>query len=57
MTSILRRILWLWRPHRWLAGGLGLMLVLRAVFTVVLALSKNREEAIDSELRLHAVIE
>ena len=39
MISILRRIVALWRPHRWLALGLGLTLVLRAVFTVVLALS------------------
>lgn len=39
MTSILRRIGSLWRPHRWLALALSATLVLRAVFTVVLALS------------------
>lgn len=39
MSHTLRRILSLWRPHKWLALGLGVALVLRTLFTVVLALS------------------
>ncbi|MGI9648167.1 MAG: ATP-binding cassette domain-containing protein [Acidimicrobiia bacterium] len=39
MRATLRRILSLWRPHRWLALGLALALVLRPLFTVILALS------------------
>jgi ATP-binding cassette subfamily B protein len=39
VTSSLHRILSLWRPHRWLAAALAVTLVLRTLFTVVLALS------------------
>ena len=39
MVPIVRRILSLWRPHRWLAGALALSLLLRTAFTVVLAVS------------------
>jgi len=39
LIATLRRILSLWRPHRWLALALAVTLVLRTAFTVVLALS------------------
>ena len=39
MAAILRRIAALWEGHRWLGLALAVTLVLRTVFTVVLALS------------------
>ncbi len=39
MLTIVRRILAFWRPHRWLGAGLIATMLLKALFTVVLALS------------------
>jgi ATP-binding cassette subfamily B protein len=39
LSGVLRRILALWRPHKWLGLALAIALVLRTLFTVILALS------------------
>jgi len=39
LLNTLKRILRFWRPHRALGAGLGVTMILRAVFTVVLAMA------------------